>query len=237
MRTLPHPSPNRGPRRDGARPSLVVLHYTAMATPEAALDRLCDPAAEVSAHYLIARDGTVFALVPDDERAWHAGAGAWGAITDINSHSIGIELDNPGDAPFAAPLMASLEALLAALLARHRIPPSRVIAHSDCAPSRKCDPGPRFDWRRLARSGLAVWPDLGSAGRAGAAVQTEAPHGALADHLRRIGYTAEATPLQHLAAFRLRFRPGAEGPPDAGDAALAVALAARHPVDGQGTVA
>jgi len=119
-----------------------------------ALERLSDPAYEVSAHYLIARDGTVYQLVDEELRAWHAGAGQWGAITDINSHSIGIELDNDGASPFAAPMMAALELLLKAIMHRWSISPSGVLAHSDTAPLRKIDPGPRFDWARLARQGL-----------------------------------------------------------------------------------
>jgi N-acetylmuramoyl-L-alanine amidase len=156
------PSPNAGPRRDGAKPDLVVLHYTGMATAEAALDRLRDPGAEVSAHYLIAEDGRLWRLVPEALRAWHAGAGQWGEVADVNSRSIGIELANAGPLagfpPFPEPQMAALEALLAGVLGRWSIPPARVIAHSDMAPGRKADPGPKFDWRRLAAGGLAVWP-------------------------------------------------------------------------------
>jgi N-acetylmuramoyl-L-alanine amidase len=96
LRTVDAPSPNQGPRRGGAEPDLVVLHHTGMASAAAALERLRDPAAAVSAHYLIGADGTVWQLVPEDRRAWHAGAGAWGGVTDVNSRSIGIELDNPG---------------------------------------------------------------------------------------------------------------------------------------------
>lgn len=229
MQILAHPSPNSGDRRDGARPSLIVLHYTAMPTAEAALQRLCDPAHEVSAHYLIAEDGRIFRLVDEAARAWHAGASAWGGITDVNSASIGIELANPGDAPFAAPLMAALEALLAEIMARHSIPPERVIAHSDCAPGRKCDPGPRFDWRRLARSGLAVWPE---------ADNPAAPDpAAFLAHLRTIGYSAEVAPEVLLDAFRLRFRPGAEGPLSPADASIAATLARRYPVDRAGDAA
>lgn len=223
MRILAHPSPNFGDRRGGAHPSLVVLHYTAMPTPEAALDRLAAPEYEVSAHYLVAEDGRVFRLVDEAHRAWHAGKAAWGVTTDVNSASIGIELANPGDAPFAAALMASLEELLADILARHRIPPERVIAHSDCAPGRKCDPGVRFDWHRLARSGLSVWPE--------AAERSSAAKSAFLADLRGFGYTAEAAPAALLAAFRLRFRPGAEGPLSSADAGLAADLARRYPVD------
>ena len=220
MRVISHPSPNEGERRSGERPSLVVLHYTAMRSADEALKRLCAPEFAVSAHYLIAEDGRIFALVDEDRRAWHAGVGAWGAVTDVNSASIGIELANPGDAPFAAALMDALEGLLAGILARHRLPPEAVIAHSDCAPGRKIDPGRRFDWQRLARAGLSVWPAPGAA--AG---------GDFAQDLRRFGYTAEAPPEAILAAFRLRFRPGAEGPVTDADRALAADLARRFPVD------
>ena len=155
-------SPNHGPRRGAARPDMVVLHYTAMETAEAALARLCDPAAEVSAHYLVGVAGEIWQLVAESERAWHAGAGAWGGISDVNSHSIGIELANAGPLnglpPFAEAQMATLEALLDSILARWTIRPQRVIGHSDMAPGRKADPGPKFDWRRLALGGRAVWP-------------------------------------------------------------------------------
>lgn len=220
---LERPSPNHGPRRGGARPDMVVIHHTAMHTAEAALARLCAPEAEVSAHYLIAEDGRIWRLVDEAARAWHAGAGAWGGVADVNSRSIGIELANPGPLagfpPFPEPQMAALEELLAGILSRWRIPPARVIAHSDMAPGRKDDPGPKFDWRRLARAGLAVWPEAvvpGGAGFAGLAA--------------RAGYpVAGAGEKATLAAFRLRFRPGASGPLAAEDLALLAGLAARWP--------
>ena len=117
------PSPNHGERRGGARPDLVVIHYTAMASAAAARDRLCDPAAEVSAHWLIDAAGRAEALVPEDRRAWHAGAGAWGGVTDVNSRSIGIELANPGNDPFPEPQMAALERLLAGIRDRWGLRP------------------------------------------------------------------------------------------------------------------
>ncbi len=125
---------------------------------DAARARLCDPAVEVSAHWLISETGEVEALVPETMRAWHAGAGEWAGMTDINSHSIGIELSNTGNQPFPEPQMATLETLLSAIMQRWAIPPHRVIAHSDMAPERKGDPGARFDWRRLALQGLSVCP-------------------------------------------------------------------------------
>lgn len=212
------PSPNFGPRRHGALPDLVVIHYTAMPTCAEAAARLCDPEAQVSAHYLIAEDGSVTALVPEELRAWHAGAGAWGCCSDVNSRSIGVELANTGDAPFPERQMAALERLLADLRHRWQIPPERVIAHSDMAPGRKADPGPRFDWRRLALQGLAVWPEDGAE---------------LAEFVaaaRAFGYP-DLPEAALLAAFRLRFRPGAEGPLDDTDRRLIGDLALRFPVD------
>ena len=144
-----HPSPNFGERRDGSTPSIIVIHYTAMESAEAAIERLCDPEFEVSAHYVIARDGVVTQLVDEGMRAWHAGAGEWNGITDVNSHSIGIELDNDGASPFAARLMDALDALLPQIAERWGIAPGKIIGHEDCAPGRKFDPGPRFDWGRI----------------------------------------------------------------------------------------
>ncbi len=180
------PSPNHGERRGGARPDLIVLHYTGMTTCAEARDRLCDPAAEVSAHWIIAEDGTTEQLVDEARRAWHAGAGSWQGRGDVNSRSIGIELANPGDRPFPDPQMKALEVLLAQIMSRWGIGPEGVIGHSDMAPGRKSDPGPRFDWRRLAMQGLAVWDD------------------APADPAR-LGYSEGDT----LAAWHLRFAPWA----------------------------
>lgn len=208
-----HPSPNAGPRRDGLRPELVVLHYTQMPDARSALTRLCSPEAQVSAHYLIGADGTLWQMVPEADRAWHAGAGSWRGQDDINSRSIGIELDNDGASPFAAVQMLVLERLLPGILARWSIPPAGVIAHSDMAPERKADPGPRFDWRRLALLGLSVWPGPGG--------DTDGP---LDTALTQIGYPPVAPGLR-LEAFRLRFRPGHTGPEDTTDRARAAALA------------
>ncbi len=216
---LTDPSPNFGPRRDGAVPSLIVIHYTAMADAQSALDRLCDPETEVSAHYLIASDGTLHSLVAEDQRAWHAGAGSWGPLTDINSNSIGIELDNDGFSPFSDALMTSLEALLDGLMDRWAIPAPRIIGHSDMAPGRKTDPGPRFDWRRLALGDRSLWPDAGDPGEDFRA------------SLTRFGYPENADDAALVQAFRDRFRPGRTGPPDAADRGLAADLARRFPVD------
>lgn len=215
----PFPSPNFGPRRGVAQPSLIVLHYTAMHSAAAARARLCDPAHEVSAHWLIAENGQTEALVDEMQRAWHAGAGAWAGMGDINSHSIGIELANRGDHAFAARQIDALCALLAQVMARWNIPPQGVIAHSDMAPTRKGDPGARFDWQRLARAGLSVWPSA----RVPAAADQFLPAACA------FGYPPSAPPSAVLAAFRLRFRPWARGALDGTDAALACDLARSFP--------
>ena len=161
---IDRPSPNHEPRRAGRAIDMLVLHYTGMDSAAAALDRLCDPAARVSAHYLIDEDGAVFRLVPEQRRAWHAGVAYWAGETDINSCSLGIELVNPGHElgyrPFPERQMRALEALATAAAARYRIPARRVVGHSDVAPARKKDPGELFDWPRLAHAGIGLWPEV-----------------------------------------------------------------------------
>lgn len=213
-------SPNFGERRGGVKPEFVVIHYTAMESCDAAHARLCDPVHEVSAHYLVDYDGTVHALVDEAMRAWHAGAGLWLGQGDLNSRSVGIELANTGAEPFPEPQMTALETLLAGIMARWDIAPHGVIAHSDLAPGRKSDPGARFDWQRLARQGLSVWPD---------AVGAQAPDmAAFRDAAARIGYALEAGDDAVLAAFRLRFRPMAKGPLNGLDMQLVEAVAKLH---------
>lgn len=176
-----------------------------MADATAAIDRLCDPSAEVSAHYLIARNGRITQMVSEDQRAWHAGAGQWRGLDDINSRSIGIELDNAGNHPFSALQMDKLEGLLADIMTRWDIPPEGVIAHSDMAPGRKVDPGPHFDWQRLARRGLAAVARSGEV--------PDQPLPALFRAMANaVGYTADADDQVLLAAVRLRYRPYAKGP-------------------------
>ena len=205
------PSPNF----DARRPVAIVIHATEQGSAEQSLEtlRTRNRGGPVSAHYLIGRDGRLWQMVDEDQRAWHAGAGLWRGLDDLNSRSIGIELDNDGQTPFSAPLMARLETLLPGILSRWGIPPSGVIAHSDMAPDRKIDPGPRFDWRRLALQGMAIWPETPG--------DADAP---LSHSLDRIGYPPVAAPLR-LAAFRLRFRPHHSGPEDPVDRALADSVA------------
>jgi N-acetylmuramoyl-L-alanine amidase len=181
-----------------------VLHYTAMASAEAAIKRLCDPSAEVSAHYVISRTGAVTQLVPEALRAWHAGAGFWAGQGDINSRSIGIELDNDGCSPFSEPLMAALEELMRGIMARHDIAPEAVIGHSDMAPGRKIDPGPRFDWLRLERAGLAR-------PRGGGPVPEQPEPDAFRAAVASLGYEAEVPDAVLLETVRHRFRPEGRG--------------------------
>ncbi len=186
---------------------MLVLHYTGMPSARAALDRLCDPAAEVSAHYLIDEDGSLFRLVGEDMRAWHAGQSNWRGATDVNGRSIGIELVNPGHEfgyrPFAEAQMAALEGLAGEVLSRHPIAPRHVLGHSDVAPGRKTDPGELFDWPRLARAGIGLWPgdDQGTGG-SGAGDRDEL--------LVRFGYGIGATSDARdaaIEAFQRHFRP------------------------------
>ena len=150
-------SPNHGPRRD-REPDAIVLHYTGMATGAAALARLCDPASDVSAHYVVEEDGRIFQLVPEAFRAWHAGKSYWAGETDMNSASIGIEIVNGGhdfgSPPFPDAQIEAVIALCRDIAGRHDIPPQNILAHSDIAPGRKADPGERFPWAKLAAAGV-----------------------------------------------------------------------------------
>lgn len=220
-------SPNFNQRR--ASLDMLVLHYTGMHTGEAALARLCDPEAEVSAHYLVWEDGRITQLVAEDKRAWHAGLGSWQGDTDLNSHSIGIEIVNGGhDVPGAdgrpvpypdAQIMAVIE-LSRDIVDRHAIPQDRIVGHSDIAPQRKRDPGEHFPWARLAEQGVGLWPDLAgdAPGRVlmgrglGPGDRGEAV-GRLHEELGTIGYAVPAQAVYQalteavVTAFQRRFRP------------------------------
>jgi N-acetylmuramoyl-L-alanine amidase len=180
---------------------MLILHYTGMPDTAAALDRLCDPVAEVSAHYLVEEDGIIWRLVAEDRRAWHAGKSSWGGDHDVNSRSIGIEVANPGHGPdyrpFPEPQMAALEQLCRDILGRHPIPARHVLGHSDVAPKRKLDPGELFDWRRLALAGIGLWSDMDGLG--------PLPDADFPAMMRRFGY-ADASP-EAVGAFQRHFRP------------------------------
>ncbi len=206
LQVLERFSPNHGPRPKPARIDMLVLHYTGMTTAAAALERLCDPDARVSAHYVIDENGMISRLVPENRRAFHAGVSCWEGERDLNAVSLGIEIVNPGHEwgyrRFPEAQMASVELLCRDLVARYPIPPHRVVGHSDIAPERKSDPGELFDWARLARAGIGIWPPAMPASR-GFEIN---PAESLGD-LSSIGYCANAesrTPA--LAAFQRRFR-------------------------------
>ncbi|MSP81534.1 MAG: N-acetylmuramoyl-L-alanine amidase [Alphaproteobacteria bacterium] len=201
---------------------MLILHYTGMRTAAEALDRLCDPAAKVSAHYLIDEGGAVARLVPEERRAWHAGVASWRGVTDINGRSIGIELANPGHQfgyrPFAEPQMAALVTLATGLVHTHGIAPRHVLGHSDVAPARKQDPGELFDWARLAHAGVGLWPaarpvtgEMGMVFRAGdGGSGVAALRAVLADFGYGVAtggpYDAELGAV--VTAFQRHFRPG-----------------------------
>lgn len=156
-----HPSPNIEPRRNGARPDILLLHYTGMLSGAKAVEWLADPKSRVSCHYVVDDDGTVTQMVSEDMRAWHAGAGSWEGTDDVNSRSIGIEIHNPGHdlgyAEFPLAQMQAVTELCRDIIARQGIAAHRVLAHSDIAPDRKRDPGEKFDWAGLAVAGVGHW--------------------------------------------------------------------------------
>ncbi len=155
------PSPNHGERRGVARPDSIILHYTGMPTGAEALTWLCNPVSNVSCHYFVWEDGHVLQLVPEARRAWHAGLSNWAGATDLNSHSIGVEIVHPGhegeSRSFPEAQIAAVIRLCADICARHGIAPQRVLAHSDIAPARKRDPGEWFPWRQLHAGGVGHW--------------------------------------------------------------------------------
>ncbi|WP_230407226.1 N-acetylmuramoyl-L-alanine amidase [Pontibacter cellulosilyticus] len=141
------------------KPNYVVIHHTAQNSTEQTLKTFTTPATQVSAHYVIGRDGKVYQMLNDNLRAWHGGASKWGNTTDLNSTSIGIELDNNGAEPFAEAQINSLLGVLQTLKKRHGIPAANFIGHSDIAPTRKVDPNPTFPWKKLADNGFGLWYD------------------------------------------------------------------------------
>jgi N-acetylmuramoyl-L-alanine amidase len=213
------PAVNFEPRRNGARPSMLLLHYTGMASAEKACEWLCTGESRVSCHYLVDEEGRITQMVGEAMRAWHAGDSYWAGETDINSASIGIEIQNPGHGPayanFAEAQMQALEALSLDIALRHRIRPERVLAHSDVAPWRKSDPGEKFDWARLAGAGVGLW-------REPALIEGDAGFGRgdegediarLQKAFGRYGYRTEASGVFDeatefvVAAFQRHFRP------------------------------
>jgi N-acetylmuramoyl-L-alanine amidase len=205
MRIVECPSPNHDERPKDMPTDMLVLHYTGMKTAEEALARLCDPAAKVSAHYTIDRDGRIYRHVPEERRAWHAGVSYWAGERNVNARSIGIEIVNPGHAfgyvPFTDPQMEALIDLSRGIFARHAIMPARVVGHSDVAPARKEDPGELFPWKCLSEYGIGVWPAGGF----------DALPESFEQALSRFGYgiapEVDVPTQKVIAAFQRHFRP------------------------------
>jgi N-acetylmuramoyl-L-alanine amidase len=208
---IDHPSPNADARDPDVPVQFILLHYTGMKSGAEALERLCDPASKVSAHYLIEEDGRVFSLVDEKLRAWHAGKSFWRGIRDINGASIGIELVNPGHQygyrAFASAQINAARELILDIMRRHALPPMAVLAHADVAPARKEDPGELFPWRELAQNGIGLWPatqvaDYGFA-----------PDDEVQNFLRAVGYecpdtgTYDQPTRMALLAFQRHFHP------------------------------
>lgn len=214
-----YPSPNHNERK-GKPIDSIILHYTGMESADAALDLLCDPVHEVSCHYLVRADGQAFQLVPEARRAWHAGRGSWAGETDMNARSIGIEMANAGHKYGAPPYEdAQIEMVIALcrdIAARHAIPPTRILGHSDVAIGRKIDPGEIFPWDRLAAAGVGHRVEPAPLGIEGHSLQLDdaGPEVAALQHaLAEYGYgvtatgTYDDTTAMVVSAFQRHFRP------------------------------
>jgi N-acetylmuramoyl-L-alanine amidase len=211
--------PSRNHDARDATVDLLILHYTGMKTAGDAIARLRDPAAAVSSHYVVDEDGTVFRLVPEDRRAWHAGVSYWRGHSDLNARSIGVEIVNPGHEwgyrDFPVLQLAAVCDLCLTILVRHAIPARNVVGHSDVAPDRKDDPGERFDWRALAENGVGLWPsgavDLGITGVVRDAATLRPVRAALAEIGYRVAPQGALDPALAavLRAFQRHWRPEA----------------------------
>ncbi len=206
MKIIDSPSPNFGPRKDGKKVRFLVLHYTDTMTTEDALAILQDSSKEVSAHYVIGDDGRILQLVNERMRSWHAGKSCWEGETDINSTSIGIEIQNPGHSfgyhRFPEKQIAAVMELCRDIVMRHGILPHHVLGHSDIAPGRKQDPGHLFPWERLAQNGIGVWPNVEPAAKAPALDVAD-----IAPLLHYYGYDPSADQKETLIAFQRHFEP------------------------------
>jgi N-acetylmuramoyl-L-alanine amidase len=212
-------SPNHGERIGPDKPLLLILHYTGMPDGPMALRRLADPAAEVSCHYFVTEDGEIIQMVPESRRAWHAGNSVWEGVTDINSHSIGIEIVNPGDEwgyrDFPPLQMEAVRALSRDIVSRCAVLPQHVLGHSDVAPLRKSDPGERFDWASLAVQGVGLYvpPVPIRGGRFFSPGETGQPIEALQAMFSLYGYGLDITGVYDrlteavVTAFHRHFRP------------------------------
>jgi N-acetylmuramoyl-L-alanine amidase len=214
------PSPNHNERRGSGTADMIVLHYTGMPNDQDAINHLCNPASEVSAHYVVLQNGYVIQLVAEARRAWHAGASSWAGEIDINSRSIGIEIANPGHdhgyPTFPKRQVAAVTALCRSIFTRHRIPADRVLGHSDVAPARKRDPGEKFPWKVLADSGIGLWVKPAPIDQAGPTFTLGDTNPAIEETqalLANYGYEITATGFLNgatrdtVAAFQRHFRP------------------------------
>jgi N-acetylmuramoyl-L-alanine amidase len=237
------PSPNHDVRAHGHAADILLLHYTGMTSTAAAIERLRDPSAKVSSHYVVQEDGTILQLVPETRRAWHAGVSSWEGVTDINARSIGIEIANPGHSygypDFPELQVEAVIALCRDIVARHHIRPRHVLAHSDVAPQRKLDPGEKFPWQRLHRAGIGAWVTPAAAGAAPTLRlgDTGPEVTELQSALRHYGYGVEATGIYDdltvavVTAFQRHFRPDhVDGCADGSTVATLRTLLDRHQV-------
>lgn len=213
MKIHVRPSPNFSEWPAGAVIDALVLHYTGMTSGAAAIARLTDPNVEVSAHYVVETDGRIYRLVPEAKRAWHAGRSAWAGREGLNDMAIGVEIVNPGHewglAPFPEPQIAATIGLCRDIIGRHPIPPARVLAHSDIAPTRKQDPGEFFPWARFAREGVGIWPEKAGRPRFGARQTVIEAQRMLAEWGYGVPESGVLCPLTKavIAAFQRRYRP------------------------------
>ena len=145
------------PNYDSRHPTMIVVHYTSNDYVDDSIQTLTSPVRKVSSHYLIDKEGQLYQLVPENQRAWHAGQSYWGGNTDINSASIGIEIDNDGGESYGDRQIATLVALIKDIRTRYKIKPNNIVGHSDVSPGRKVDPGPYFPWQQVASEGIGIW--------------------------------------------------------------------------------
>lgn len=207
------PSFNFNDRPDEAI-SVLVLHYTGMRSLEDALDKLSKAEGKVSCHYLVSEKGDIYAMVPEEKRAWHAGVSHWRGRDNLNDISIGIEIENPGHEwgyrPFPPAQMDAVAALCQDILSRHAIPPRNVTAHSDIAPMRKEDPGELFDWKWLAAQGVGLWPEVRDQG---SGIRDQKDISDIQKKLAAYGYglpvtgEMDALTIKTIIAFQRHFRP------------------------------
>jgi|SRR5215469_14945990 len=223
MEPIAAPSPNFDDRPANTPIDILILHYTGMRTAAEAVARLCDPEARVSAHYTVDEDGTVYSHVPEERRAWHAGASFWAGARDVNARSIGIEIVNPGHEfgyrSFPDVQIEAVIELAGEVVQRRKIPTARILGHSDVAPARKLDPGELFPWGKLALAGVSLWPQTRRH-------RLDVP---FEDGLRAFGYglppEMEVQLPVVIEAFQRHFRPARiDGRPDAECEAILAAL-------------